>query len=50
MAGIKLHIIPAHHQYVVTSTLPEVEALKTELPVIRDLAGEQRWITPRRAV
>ena len=53
LAGITLPIIPAHHQYVVTSSLPEVQALKTELPVIRDLDGKilvigdaqcDRWI------
>ncbi|XP_015427061.1 PREDICTED: dimethylglycine dehydrogenase, mitochondrial [Myotis davidii] len=27
------------HQYVVTSTIPEVKALKKELPVLRDLEG-----------
>uniref|UniRef100_A0A8C7LSE0 Dimethylglycine dehydrogenase, mitochondrial n=1 Tax=Oncorhynchus mykiss TaxID=8022 RepID=A0A8C7LSE0_ONCMY len=31
--------IPVHHQYVVTATVPEVKALKAELPVIRDLEG-----------
>ncbi|XP_064163850.1 dimethylglycine dehydrogenase, mitochondrial [Anguilla rostrata] len=39
MIGIEHPTIPVHHQYVVTSTVPEVKALKTELPVIRDLEG-----------
>ncbi|XP_061118700.1 dimethylglycine dehydrogenase, mitochondrial [Conger conger] len=39
MIGFEHPTIPVHHQYVVTSTVPEVKALKTELPVIRDLEG-----------
>ncbi len=39
MAGIEHPTIAIHHQYVVTSTIPEVAALKTELPVLRDLEG-----------
>lgn len=39
MIGLQHPVIPVHHQYVVTSTIPEVKALKTELPVIRDLEG-----------
>ncbi|XP_033120611.1 dimethylglycine dehydrogenase, mitochondrial-like [Anneissia japonica] len=39
MAGIDIPLVPIHHQYVVTSTIPEVKALKKELPVIRDLDG-----------
>uniref|UniRef100_A0A663N1F9 Dimethylglycine dehydrogenase n=1 Tax=Athene cunicularia TaxID=194338 RepID=A0A663N1F9_ATHCN len=39
MIGMQHPLIPVHHQYVVTSTIPEVKALKTELPVIRDLEG-----------
>lgn len=39
MIGLQHPVIPVHHQYVVTSTVPEVKALKTELPVIRDLEG-----------
>ncbi|NXP34975.1 M2GD protein, partial [Leiothrix lutea] len=39
MIGLQHPLIPVHHQYVVTSTVPEVKALKTELPVIRDLEG-----------
>ncbi|XP_030092696.2 dimethylglycine dehydrogenase, mitochondrial isoform X1 [Serinus canaria] len=39
MIGLQHPLIPVHHQYVVTSTIPEVKALKTELPVIRDLEG-----------
>ncbi|KAG7477042.1 hypothetical protein MATL_G00089150 [Megalops atlanticus] len=39
MIGFEHPTIPVHHQYVVTATVPEVKALKTELPVIRDLEG-----------
>ncbi|XP_075303011.1 dimethylglycine dehydrogenase, mitochondrial [Opisthocomus hoazin] len=39
MIGLQHPLVPVHHQYVVTSTIPEVKALKTELPVIRDLQG-----------
>lgn len=31
--------LAAHHQFVITSSIPEVEALDKELPVIRDLEG-----------
>uniref|UniRef100_A0A674D9C8 Dimethylglycine dehydrogenase n=1 Tax=Salmo trutta TaxID=8032 RepID=A0A674D9C8_SALTR len=37
--GFEHPTIPVHHQYVVTATVPEVKALKAELPVIRDLEG-----------
>ena len=39
LAGIEHPMIAIHHQYAVTSTIPEVADLKTELPVIRDLEG-----------
>ncbi|XP_077988921.1 dimethylglycine dehydrogenase, mitochondrial-like [Glandiceps talaboti] len=39
MMGVELPLIPVHHQYVITSTIPEVKALEKELPVIRDLEG-----------
>lgn len=39
MVGIELPLVPVHHQYVVTATIPEVAALKHEVPVIRDLEG-----------
>ena len=39
LIGFQHPTIPVHHQYVVTATVPEVKALKTELPVIRDLEG-----------
>ena len=39
MAGMDLPLVAIHHQYVVTSTIPEVAALKHEIPVIRDLEG-----------
>ncbi|XP_032133362.1 dimethylglycine dehydrogenase, mitochondrial isoform X3 [Sapajus apella] len=39
MIGLEHPLIPVQHQYVVTSTIPEVKALKRELPVLRDLEG-----------
>ncbi|XP_048021396.1 dimethylglycine dehydrogenase, mitochondrial [Megalobrama amblycephala] len=39
MIGFQHPTVPVHHQYVVTATVPEVKALETELPVIRDLEG-----------
>lgn len=39
MVGIELPLIPLHHQYLVTSTIPEVKALKHEIPVLRHLDG-----------
>ncbi|KAM9330138.1 dimethylglycine dehydrogenase, mitochondrial [Gastrophryne carolinensis] len=39
LIGVEHPLIPVHHQYVVTGTVPEVKALKKELPVLRDLEG-----------
>ena len=39
LAGIDFPLVAIHHQYFVTSTIPEVKALKKEVPVIRDLEG-----------
>ncbi|XP_073791697.1 dimethylglycine dehydrogenase, mitochondrial [Danio rerio] len=39
MLGFPHPTVPVHHQYVVTGSVPEVQALQTELPVIRDLEG-----------
>ncbi|KAM9450975.1 dimethylglycine dehydrogenase, mitochondrial [Clarias gariepinus] len=39
LVGLEHPTVPVHHQYVVTATIPEVKALKQELPVIRDLEG-----------
>ncbi|XP_042305033.1 dimethylglycine dehydrogenase, mitochondrial [Sceloporus undulatus] len=39
MIGLHHPLIPVHHQYVVTATIPEVKVLKNELPVLRDLEG-----------
>ena len=49
LAGIDFPLVAIHHQYFVTSTIPEVKALKKEVPVIRDLEGSyylrngERW-------
>lgn len=39
LIGLEHPLIPVHHQYVVTGSVPEVKALKKELPVLRDLEG-----------
>uniref|UniRef100_A0A8C5PI84 Dimethylglycine dehydrogenase, mitochondrial n=1 Tax=Leptobrachium leishanense TaxID=445787 RepID=A0A8C5PI84_9ANUR len=39
LIGIPHPLIPVHHQYVVTATIPEVKSLKKEFPVLRDLEG-----------
>ncbi|XP_054843125.1 dimethylglycine dehydrogenase, mitochondrial isoform X2 [Eublepharis macularius] len=39
MIGLQHPLIPVHHQYVITATVPEVKALKREMPVLRDLEG-----------
>ncbi|MEE6458505.1 hypothetical protein FKM82_000312 [Ascaphus truei] len=39
LIGFQHPLIPVHHQYVVTATVPAVKALKKELPVLRDLEG-----------
>ncbi|XP_038068616.1 dimethylglycine dehydrogenase, mitochondrial-like [Patiria miniata] len=37
MVGLELPMIAIQHQYLITSAIPEVQALKQEPPVIRDL-------------
>ena len=37
MTGLDLPIVPMEHQYLVTDAIPEVEALRTELPILRDV-------------
>ena len=39
MIGLEHPLIPVQHQYIITSTIPEMKALKRELPVLRDLEG-----------
>lgn len=39
MIGLHHPLIPVHHQYIVTGTIPEVKVLKKELAVLRDLEG-----------
>ncbi|XP_071520063.1 dimethylglycine dehydrogenase, mitochondrial-like [Panulirus ornatus] len=39
LAGRDLPLVPNHHQYLVTSTIPQVKALKREIPVLRHLEG-----------
>ena len=39
MCGMNLPLVPMEHQYVVTKSVPEVQALKREFPVLRDLDG-----------
>lgn len=35
----QLPLVPVHHQYCVTDSVPEVAGLKKEIPVMRDLDG-----------
>ena len=39
MAGISLPLHPVEHQYLITETLPEIEALDKELPHVLDPEG-----------
>ena len=39
MCGMKLPLVPMEHQYVVSKSVPEIQALKREIPVLRDLDG-----------
>ena len=40
MAGIELPLMPLEHQYFVTESIPEIEALDRRLPLIADRDGE----------
>jgi len=40
MAGFELPLIPMEHQYFVTETIPEIEALGRLLPLVADRDGE----------
>ena len=40
MAGFELPLIPMEHQYFVTETIPEIEALEKRLPSLADRDGE----------
>ena len=40
MAGFELPLMPMEHQYFVTETIPEIEALGKRLPLIADRDGE----------
>jgi dimethylglycine dehydrogenase len=40
MAGLELPLMPLEHQYLVTETIPEIEALGHRLPSIADRDGE----------
>ena len=39
MCGMNLPLVPMEHQYVVSKSVPEIQALKREIPVLRDLDG-----------
>ncbi len=39
MAGLDLPLSPLEHHYLLTETIPEIAALKTELPMVVDLEG-----------
>lgn len=40
MAGLSLPLVPTEHQYFVTESMPEVEALASRLPSVADRDGE----------
>ena len=40
-AGVILPLVPVEHHYLVTGTIPEIEAMEDELPTIVD--GEGNW-------
>ncbi len=40
MAGIELPLMPTEHQYFVTETIPEIEAMDRRLPSVADRDGE----------
>jgi dimethylglycine dehydrogenase len=46
--GVELPLVTVQHQYVVTESVPEVQALSAELPVLRDLEGSYylRQVSP----
>jgi dimethylglycine dehydrogenase len=39
MVGLDLPLSPLEHHYLLTETIPEIAALKTELPMVVDLEG-----------
>jgi dimethylglycine dehydrogenase len=39
MVGLDLPLSPLEHHYLITETIPEVAALKTEMPMVVDLEG-----------
>ena len=39
LAGLDLPLVPVQHQYLVTKSVPEVQALEREIPVLRHLEG-----------
>ena len=40
MAGVSLPLQPTEHQYLVTETIPEIEAMSVRLPSVADRDGE----------
>jgi dimethylglycine dehydrogenase len=40
MAGFELPLMPLEHQYFVTETIPQIEALEQRLPLVADRDGE----------
>ncbi|MEM7643541.1 MAG: FAD-dependent oxidoreductase [Pseudomonadota bacterium] len=39
MAGIELPVSPLNHHYLISDTIPEIEALDEEIPLVVDLEG-----------
>ena len=40
LAGVRLPLMPVEHHYIVTETIPEIEAMDRELPLIGDADAE----------
>ena len=50
MVGLDFPLVPVDHQYFVTNTIPEIAALKKEIPVLRDLEGSYYLRQERQGV
>ena len=50
MAGVKLPLHPMEHHYLITESIPELEALDTEIAMIVDLDGEMYFRQEHKGV
>jgi hypothetical protein len=48
LCGLDLPLVPMQHQYLVTSSVPEVQQLKREIPVLRHLEGIAMYKFPEK--